>query len=123
VLPVEAQITASAPAPLARETATVMPRSLKLPVGLVPSNFSQALAPIRSESRGASISGVLPSLRVTTGSSGSRESRSLYRSMSGCGISLEGDWGLGGGRVWLERRDERALQSAETESATRANEE
>ena len=39
VLPVEAQMTASAPEPLARETATVMPRSLKLPVGFAPSSF------------------------------------------------------------------------------------
>ena len=39
VFPVEAQITASAPRPLARETATVIPRSLKDPVGFSPSNL------------------------------------------------------------------------------------
>ena len=39
VLPVEAQMIASAPEPLARETATVIPRSLKLPVGFAPSNL------------------------------------------------------------------------------------
>ena len=59
---------ASAPAPLARETATVMPRSLKLPVGFVPSNLRWTSAPTRSESRGEWISGVEPSLSVTTGS-------------------------------------------------------
>ena len=71
MLPVEAQITASAPAPFARETATVMPRSLKLPVGFVPSSFSSTRAPTRSEIAGASTSGVEPSFRVTTGSPGS----------------------------------------------------
>ena len=40
VLPVEAQMIASAPGPFARDTATVIPRSLKLPVGLAPSSFS-----------------------------------------------------------------------------------
>ena len=39
VLPVEAQITASAPRPFARETATVIPRSLNEPVGFSPSNL------------------------------------------------------------------------------------
>ena len=68
VLPVEAQMIASAPAPFARETATVIPRSLKLPVGFAPSNFKYTSAPTRSESRGEWISGVEPSFRVTTGS-------------------------------------------------------
>ena len=39
VLPVEAQMTASAPCPFARETATVMPRSLNEPVGFAPSTL------------------------------------------------------------------------------------
>ena len=39
MLPVEAQITALAPASTALETATVMPRSLNDPVGLAPSTF------------------------------------------------------------------------------------
>ncbi|MGN6201333.1 MAG: hypothetical protein ACTHNY_02880 [Solirubrobacterales bacterium] len=76
MLPVEAQMIASAPRPFARETATVIPRSLNEPVGFSPSNLKKARAPMRSESRGASISGVEPSLRVTTGSPGSSESRS-----------------------------------------------
>jgi hypothetical protein len=37
VLPVEAQITAFAPRPTASLIATVMPRSLKDPVGFIPS--------------------------------------------------------------------------------------
>src|SRR5215217_1446221 len=76
VLPVEAQMIASAPAPLARETATVMPRSLKLPVGFAPSNLRYTSAPTRSVRRGEWISGVEPSLSVTTGSPSSRGSRS-----------------------------------------------
>ena len=39
VFPVEAQTTAHAPASNARLTATVIPRSLKEPVGLAPSTF------------------------------------------------------------------------------------
>ena len=39
VFPVEAQIIAPEPASFALETAIVIPRSLKLPVGLQPSNF------------------------------------------------------------------------------------
>src|SRR4051812_7550054 len=79
---------ASAPRPFARDTATVIPRSLKLPVGLVPSNLSHARAPIFSESRGTSISGVEPSFRVTTGSPSSSGSRSRYREISGSGIAV-----------------------------------
>ena len=40
MLPVEAQITASAPSRTAALTAHVMPRSLNEPVGLSPSSFS-----------------------------------------------------------------------------------
>ena len=40
VLPVEAQMMASAPSSTAFETAMVMPRSLKLPVGFMPSNLA-----------------------------------------------------------------------------------
>ena len=39
MLPVEAQMTACAPASLALEIAIVMPRSLKDPVGLAPSTL------------------------------------------------------------------------------------
>jgi len=69
VLPVEAQITASAPSATARETATVIPRSLNEPVGFAPSILSRTRAPTRSEITGASIRGVEPSSSVTTGSS------------------------------------------------------
>ena len=39
MLPVEAQMIALAPSSTALETAIVMPRSLKDPVGLAPSTF------------------------------------------------------------------------------------
>ena len=39
VFPVDAHIIAPEPASFAFETAIVIPRSLKLPVGLQPSNF------------------------------------------------------------------------------------
>ena len=65
MLPVEAQTTPGAPRSSARETATVMPRSLKLPVGFAPSHFSQSSQPSCSERRGAGRSGVFPSPSVT----------------------------------------------------------
>ncbi len=74
MLPVEAQITASAPSPTAFETATVIPRSLKLPVGFMLSSLRRTSTPSRSESLGARTSGVEPSPIVTTGDSGSRGS-------------------------------------------------
>ena len=40
VLPVDAQMTASAPSSTALDSATVMPRSLKLPVGFIPSSLT-----------------------------------------------------------------------------------
>ena len=67
MLPVEAQATALAPASSALETATVMPRSLKDPVGLAPSYFRNTGRPTRAERRGAGSRGVPPSSRVTTG--------------------------------------------------------
>ena len=51
MLPVEAQITASAPSRTAAETAQVIPRSLNEPVGFAPSTFSHTSAPTRSDSR------------------------------------------------------------------------
>ena len=72
VLPVEAQITASAPSPIAALTATVMPRSLNEPVGFAPSSLSHTSAPVSSERCGAGISGVSPSPIVTSGSTGRR---------------------------------------------------
>jgi hypothetical protein len=71
VLPVDAQMTASAPSDTAALTATVIPRSLKEPVGFAPSSLSQTSAPVSSDSRGAEISGVSPSPIVTSGSTGS----------------------------------------------------
>ena len=67
MFPVDAHTTALAPSSTALEMAMVMPRSLKLPVGLAPSTLSQTSAPTRSERRGAGTSGVAPSSRVTTG--------------------------------------------------------
>ncbi len=52
VLPVEAQMTAFAPCSTAFETAIVVPRSLKEPVGFIPSNFTQTRAPVRDEKGG-----------------------------------------------------------------------
>jgi len=68
VLPVLAQMTVCAPSRTAWVMAAVMPRSLKEPVGFSPSNFrnsrkSRPGASV-SASRGAAMSGVLPSLRV-----------------------------------------------------------
>ena len=76
VFPVDAQITVSAPSRTAAETAHVMPRSLNDPVGFAPSSFSQTSAPTRSDSRGASTSGVEPSPSDTTGSPAANGSRS-----------------------------------------------
>ena len=78
MLPVEAQITALAPARAATEMAVVMPRSLNEPVGLRPSNFTKTRAPTRCESFSTGISGVPPSRRVTTGAPTSIGSRSSY---------------------------------------------
>ena len=76
VLPVEAQITASAPSRTAADTAQVMPRSLNEPVGLAPSSFSHTSAPTFSLRRRACTSGVEPSLSETTGSPSANGSRS-----------------------------------------------
>ena len=76
-------MTALAPSRTAAETAQVMPRSLKEPVGLEPSSFRRTVAPSISESTGARSSGVEPSCRLTSGSPGSNGSRSRKRSISG----------------------------------------
>ena len=76
MFPVEAQTSARAPSSTAFDTASVIPRSLKLPVGFAPSHLSQTDAPSRSESRGAGTSGVEPSPSDTTGVAGPTESRS-----------------------------------------------
>jgi hypothetical protein len=67
VFPVEAQMTASAPSSTAFDSASVMPRSLKLPVGFMPSSFAESWIPSRSESFGSGTSGVSPSPRETIG--------------------------------------------------------
>ena len=78
VLPVDAQMIASAPSASARVTATVMPRSLNEPVGFCPSHLSQISTPgaTTAASRSARTSGVLPSFSVTTRSVGSIGRRS-----------------------------------------------
>src|ERR1700733_5242402 len=67
VLPVEPHTTALAPSSAALEMASVIPRSLKDPVGLAPSTFSHTRAPALADRRGAGSSGVPPSHSVTTG--------------------------------------------------------
>ena len=76
MFPVDAQTTAAAPSSTAFETATVMPRSLKLPVGFAPSHLSQSSTPSRSERRGARRRGVEPSPSDTTGVSSVKGRRS-----------------------------------------------
>ncbi len=83
VLPVDAQMTASAPSSTAFETATVMPRSLYEPVGFDASHFSHSSTPSRSDRRGAGRSGVEPSPRETTGVEALTGRRSRKRSIRG----------------------------------------
>src|ERR1700684_1036153 len=65
VFPVDAHSTARWPRATASVTAIVIPRSLKEPVGLSPSTLRCTVHPVFAESRGAGISGVAPSDRVT----------------------------------------------------------
>src|SRR3954447_13134504 len=81
VLPVEAQMMAFDPSSTALDTAMVIPRSLKEPVGLAPSTLRYTSAPVRRDSTGAGTSGVLPSCRVTTGVVSEPGSRSRYASI------------------------------------------
>ena len=76
MFPVEAQITPSAPASTAFETATAIPRSLKLPVGFIPSNLKWRSIPSCGPIRREGISGVPPSPSESTGVSGPTGSRS-----------------------------------------------
>ena len=71
-------MTAFAPCSRALETAMVMPRSLKEPVGLMPSNLTQTFAPVRADSAAAGISGVPPSPSVTIGVASEMSRRSAY---------------------------------------------
>ncbi len=63
----EAHSTARLPSSSALETATVMPRSLKEPVGLAPSTLRKTSQDTLADSTGAATSGVPPSSSVTTG--------------------------------------------------------
>ena len=78
VLPVDAQMTAFAPCSTAFEIAMVMPRSLKEPVGFMPSNFTNTFAPVRADRAGAGSSGVPPSPSVTIGVASLMFRRSAY---------------------------------------------
>src|SRR5919198_2238855 len=80
VFPVEAHTTERAPSASAFETTTVIPRSLKLPVGFAPSHLSQISVPVRSDRRGALRSGVDPSPSETIAVPGARGKRSRKRS-------------------------------------------
>src|ERR1700742_4413101 len=71
-------MTAFAPRSTALDTAIVMTRSLKEPVGFMPSNLTQTLAPVRRERASAAISGVPPSPRVTMGVASEMSNRSAY---------------------------------------------
>ena len=68
MLPVDAQTTARAPAPVATLSATVIPRSLNEPVGFAPSTLYRTSQPSRSDRFSAWTRGVLPSPSVITGS-------------------------------------------------------
>ena len=63
-------MTAVAPSSTAFETAIVMPRSLKLAVGFIPSSLAWIAMPRRSDSRGSGTSGVPPSPSDTIGVEG-----------------------------------------------------
>ena len=82
MLPVDAHTTALAPSSTAMEMAMVMPRSLKLPVGLAPSTFNHTSAPTCSERRAAGTRGVPPSSRVTTGVRSVIGRKARYSSMT-----------------------------------------
>ena len=60
-------MTAVAPSSTAFETAMVMPRSLKLPVGFIPSSFAWISRSKRADSRWSGTRGVPPSPSVTIG--------------------------------------------------------
>ena len=77
VSPVDAHATARMGTPRARmcltaDTSTVMPQSLKLPVGDTPHSFKSRLAsPSSAPMRGSGLSGTLPSPSETMSSTGS----------------------------------------------------
>jgi hypothetical protein len=69
---------AFAPCSMALETAMVIPRSLKDPVGFIPSNLTQTFAPVRAESASAGRRGVPPSPSVMMGVAAEMSNRSAY---------------------------------------------
>src|SRR5512143_641833 len=73
-------MTESEPSAFALETAIVIPRSLKEPVGFNPSylRYSSVPGAIRRASAGAGTRGVFPSRSVTTDSSGTEVKTRLY---------------------------------------------
>ena len=94
VLPVEAQMTALAPASTALVMAIVIPRSLKDPVGFIPSYLTQTSAPVRADRAGAGMRGVPPSQRVMIGVVEVMSRRSAYSR------STPRHWRLIGALLW-----------------------
>src|SRR5690606_2290083 len=83
VFPVDAHMTAWEPASFALVSATVIPRSLKEPVGLSPSYFTYTSAsmPKAWANRETGMRGVAPSSRVTISVSGPTGMNGRYASM------------------------------------------
>src|SRR5512143_3815190 len=79
-------MTESEPSAFALETAIVIPRSLKEPVGFSPSylRYSSVPGAIRRASAGAGTRGVFPSSSVTTAYSGTEVKNRPYRRMIPC---------------------------------------
>src|SRR5674536_130919 len=82
VLPVEAQMTARLPSSTALENATVIPRSLKDPVGLAPSTLRWTSQSVSDDRCGAGTSGVPPSRKVMIGVCSVTGSRCRYSLMT-----------------------------------------
>src|SRR5215218_3581508 len=84
VFPVEAQITAFDPSSAAFDTAIVIPRSLKEPVGFSPSylRYTSHPRPTRALSLGEWISGVDPSFSEMTGVASVTGRKSRYRAIT-----------------------------------------
>ena len=78
----EAHTTALAPEATAAVMAMVMPRSLKEPVGFMPSTLRYTVDPVSSESFCAWTSGVPPSPRVMTFVASVTGKRSAYSRMT-----------------------------------------
>ena len=103
VLPVDAHTIAVAPSSSAFDTASVIPRSLKDPVGLVPSYLRNTSAPVSREREAERTSGVPPSWSVTTGVSGPTGSRARYSSITPRQGGLARPDGAGGSALTARR--------------------